>query len=63
MSNLGIAEKNGKFIVIDVNNGQQVLLPKSNGANIVTEFSTREDAQTYASILERLSKRKKYQNS
>ena len=61
MSNLGIIEKNGKFVV--VKNGQPVILPKSDGANIVTEFSTREDAQTYASILDRLSKQKKYQNS
>ena len=59
MSNLGILEKNGKFIV--VKNGQPVL-PKSDGANIVTEFSTMEDAQTYAGILDRLSKQKQYQN-
>ena len=55
MSNLGILEKNGKFIV--VKNGQPIL-PKSDGANIVTEFSTMEDAQTYAGILDRLSKQK-----
>lgn len=60
MSNLGIVEKNGKFIV--VKNGQPVL-PKGDGANIVTEFSTREDAQTYAGILDRLSKQKQYRNS
>lgn len=61
MSNIGIIEKNGKFIV--TKNGEPILLPKSDGSNIVTEFSTKEDAQMYISILERLSKQKKYQNS
>lgn len=61
MSNLGIIEKNGKFIV--VKNGAPILLPKSDGSNLVTEFGTKEDAQMYVSILERLSKQKKYQQN
>lgn len=56
---IGIVEKNGKFVV--TKNGQPISLPKSDASNIVTEFSSREDAQKYISILERLSQQKKYQ--
>ena len=61
MSSFGVIEKGGKFIV--TKNGNPILLPKSDGSNIVTEFSSKEDAQKYISILERLSKQKKYQQN
>lgn len=61
MSNLGIMQKSGKFIV--TKNGQPILLPKSDGQNIITEFSSREDAERYLGILSTLSKQKKYQKS
>jgi hypothetical protein len=61
MSSFGVIEKGGKFIV--TKNGDPILLPKSDGSNIVTEFSSKEDAQKYISILERLSKQKKYQQN
>jgi hypothetical protein len=55
-SNLGIVEKNSKFIV--TKNGQPINLPKTDGASIVTEFPSREDAEKYVSILKTLEKRK-----
>lgn len=61
MANFSVIEKNGKFMV--AKNGEPILLPKTDGAAIVTEFSTKEDAQKYMSILERLSKQKKYQKN
>jgi hypothetical protein len=61
MSNLGIMQKSGKFIV--TKNGQPILLPKSDGQSIITEFSSREDAERYLGILSTLSKQKKYQKS
>jgi hypothetical protein len=61
MSSFGVLEKGGKFVV--TKNGDPILLPKSDGSNIVTEFSSKEDAQKYISILERLSKQKKYQQN
>lgn len=61
MADLGITEKNSKFIV--TKNGQPVLLPKSDGQTIVTEFDSREDAQKYIEILNRLSKQKKHRTS
>ena len=54
---LGILEKNGKFIVARDN--QPILLPKSDGQKIVTEFSSREDAEKYMKILSSLEKQKK----
>lgn len=58
MSNhLDIMQKNGKFVV--TKNGQPILLPKSDGQSIVTEFSTKEDAEKYMGILSTLLKRKK----
>ena len=61
MSNLGIMQKSGKFIV--TKNGQPILLPKSDGQSIITEFSSREDAERYLGILSTLSNQKKYQKS
>jgi hypothetical protein len=54
----GIVQKNGKFVV--TKNGEPILLPKSDGQSIVTEFDCREDAQQYLSILENLLKRKEH---
>lgn len=55
-SNLGVIEKNSKFIV--TKNGEPINLPKTDGATIVTEFPSREDAERYISILKTLEKRK-----
>ena len=57
---LGIVEKNGKFVVTQ--NGQPINLPKSDGQTIVTEFSSKSDAERYMSILATLQKQKKYKN-
>jgi hypothetical protein len=56
---LGILEKNGKFVV--TKNGEPINVPKSDGQSIVTEFVSRNDAETYISILNRLKKQKTYQ--
>ena len=56
-SNIGIVEKNSKFIV--TKNGQPINLPKTDGANIVTEFSTKDDAEKYISILNTLKQKRK----
>lgn len=56
-SNLCIVEKNSKFIV--TKNGQPINLPKTDGATIVTEFPSREDAEKYISILKNLESRRK----
>ena len=62
MSNLGVIQKNGKFVV--TKNGEPILIPKTNdGQTIVTQFDSKEDAEKYMSILSKLSKQKKYQNS
>jgi hypothetical protein len=55
---LGVAEKNGKFVVTQ--NGQPINLPKSDGQAIVTEFNSKNDAERYMSILATLQKQKKY---
>jgi hypothetical protein len=55
---LGVAEKNGKFVVTQ--NGQPINLPKSDGQAIVTEFNSKNDAERYMSILSTLQKQKKY---
>jgi len=57
-SDLNILEKNGKFVV--ARNNEPILLPKSDGQSIVTEFSTKEDAEKYMQILSHLEKQKKY---
>lgn len=51
-----IVQKNSKFVV--TKNGEPILLPKSDGQAIVTEFDSKEDAQQYLSILENLTKRR-----
>jgi hypothetical protein len=58
--NLGVAEKNGKFVVTQ--NGKPINLPKSDGQAIVTEFSSKSDAEKYMSILSTLQKQKKSKN-
>jgi hypothetical protein len=54
--NLGVAEKNGKFVV--TLNGKPINLPKSDGQAIVTEFSNKSDAEKYMTILKSLKKKK-----
>lgn len=56
--NLGVVQKNGKFVV--TKNGEPILLPKSDGQRIVTQFDSKEDANMYMEILSKLSKQKKY---
>lgn len=51
---LGIVECDGKFIV--TKNGNPIRLPKTDGASIVTEFDSKQDAQTYINILKNLRK-------
>jgi hypothetical protein len=43
----GVKEYNGKFVVTE--NGEPILLPKTDGQFIVTEFDSKEDAQKYLS--------------
>lgn len=50
-----VIHTNGRFVV--TKNGQPILLPKSDGQSIVTEFDSREDAQKYMGILKNLKKR------
>lgn len=58
MSNsLGVIQKNGKFIV--TKNGEPISLPKSDGQSIITEFSSKEDAEKYMGILNILLSKKK----
>jgi len=57
---LGVIEKNGKFVV--TKDGQPINLPKSDGQSIVTEFSSKADAEKYMSILSTLQKQKKYKS-
>jgi len=55
---LKVLEKNGKFLV--AKNGKPIDLPKSDGASIVTEFDSRQDAERYISILRSLKKNPAY---
>jgi hypothetical protein len=55
---LNVLEKNGKFVV--TRNNQPINLPKTDGSPIVTEFSSKEDAEKYVSILKTLEKKKQY---
>jgi hypothetical protein len=55
---LNVLEKNGKFVV--ARNNQPINLPKTDGSSIVTEFSSKEDAEKYVSILKTLEKKKQY---
>ena len=59
-NSLGVIQKNGKFVV--TKNGEPVLLPKSDGQSIVTEFNSKEDAEKYMSILATLQKKKASKN-
>lgn len=52
---LDVIQKNGKFVV--TKNGQPILLSKSDGQSIVTEFSSKDDAEKYMSILLNLYKK------
>lgn len=61
MVNLSVVQKGSKFVV--TNNGEPVLLPKTDGQSIVTEFDSKQDAEKYMNILSNLSKRKRYQKS
>lgn len=56
MSNLGVREKNSKFIV--VKNGQPFTPQNTEGASITTEFLSKEDAERYISILQTLENRR-----
>jgi len=58
MNNLGIMQKNGKFVV--TKDGEPFLLPKNDGQNIITEFSSKEDAEKYMNILSYLQKKKSH---
>jgi hypothetical protein len=51
-----VVQNNSKFVV--TKNGEPILLPKSDGQAIVTQFDSKEDAQKYLSILESLVKRR-----
>ena len=55
-ANFDVIQKNGRFVV--TKNGQPILLPKSDGQNIVTEFDSKEDAQRYIGILKSLKTRR-----
>ena len=55
-NNLSVIEKNGKFIVTRDN--EPIVLPKNDGQNIITEFSSKTDAEKYISILKVLEKKK-----
>lgn len=59
-NSLGVIQKNGKFVV--TKNGEPILLPKSDGQTIVTEFNSKEDAEKYMSILATLQKKKASKN-
>lgn len=58
---LEVVKKNDKFVV--TKNGQPVLLPKTDGQAIVTEFDSKDDAQKYMDILSILSKQKKHKTN
>ena len=55
---LSVIEQNKKFVVAE--NGRPINLPKTDGATIVTEFDSREDAEKYISILSKLKSQKQY---
>jgi hypothetical protein len=50
----GVTKMGSKFVV--TKNGEPILLPKTNGSTLVTEFDSREDAEKYLSILQRLKR-------
>lgn len=55
-SDLSVIEKNGKFVV--ARNNQPVILPKTDGEAIVTEFDNKSDAEKYMGILKHLERKK-----
>lgn len=55
MSNLSVIEKGNKFVV--TKNGEPILLPKTDGQSIVTEFENKQDAERYMTILKSLRKK------
>lgn len=61
MSNLGVIQKNGKFVV--TKDGEPILLPKTDGQKIVTSFDSKEDAQKYMDILQSLTVQKSRKRS
>ena len=50
-----VKQLNGKYVV--TKNNEPILLPKSDGQSIVTEFDSMEDANKYLSILQSLIKK------
>ena len=50
----GVIKMGSKFVV--TKDGEPILLPKTNGSHIVTEFDIKEDAEKYLSILKKLAK-------
>jgi hypothetical protein len=56
---LEVKQKNDKFVVC--RDGEPILLPKTDGHVIVTEFTTKQDAERYISILKSLKKDKRYE--
>lgn len=58
MSNLGVVQKNGKFVV--TKDGEPILLPKTDGQSVVTTFDSKEDAEKYMIILTTLQKQKRH---
>lgn len=50
----GVIKMGSKFVV--TKDGEPIILPKTNGSNIVTEFDSKEDAEKYLSILKKLAK-------
>lgn len=50
-----IIQMNGRFVV--TKNGNPILLPKTDGQSIITEFDSQEDAQQYLNILKSLKQR------
>lgn len=54
---LDVVQKNGKFVV--VKNGLPFVPPRTDGQAVITEFSSKEDAEKYMNILRVLSKSKK----
>lgn len=54
-SDLSVIEKNGKFVV--ARNNQPIILPKTDGEAIITEFDNKSDAEKYMTILKYLEKK------
>ena len=50
-----VKQLNNRYVV--TKNNEPILLPKSDGQSIVTQFDSIEDANKYLSILQSLMKR------